>query len=267
MRRTFAFGIPLLTALFGAALATGQPVPVTSAPGDAASDAGRCDPLPVSRTLAEDVPACAPPREETPRGREARDPCDDALRAVQFEDVSGAERAWRACRARVTGSATVLDDDALRTLEDVTEALHGLRRSDGAFCVAPGAPFDLSPIVGSVRDTRGCFIALDRLLRSEDAVLRFLLQDAYASGRLARRARVDVLAARSNLRRAPPGSAAEQEQVAIARLLGRHFMRTCRCFPGAQPDAMTSVRAMRLPRTVEAVLIHGIAERGEAEAP
>jgi hypothetical protein len=30
---------------------------------------------------------------------------------------------------------------------------------------------------------------------------------------------------------------------------------------------MTTVRAMRLPRTVEAVLLHGIAERGESEAP
>lgn len=263
--RWTAFAIPLLTASLGAALAIGQPAPV-SMPSRAATDAGVACGEPGRRAAQEDAPRCDPAVSEATTARE-RDPCDDALRAVQFEDVARAERAWSACRGRVAPTGRVLVDDDIRTLEDVTEALHGLRRTDGAFCVAPGAPFDLEPVMGAARDSRACFVALDRFLRSEDAVLRFLLADGYASGRLARRARFDVVAARRNPRRAPPGSAAEQEQVAVARLVGRHFMRTCRCLPGPRPDAMTSVRAMRLPRTVEAVLLHGIAERGTAEAP
>lgn len=252
-----AFALPLLIASLGAAIAIGQPAPV-SRPA-AAEDGGVCaDPAATVARSASTAPEPAPPE---------RDPCDEVLRAVQFEDVARAERSWRACRARVAPPGRILVEDDLRTLEDLTEALHGLRRPDGAFCVAPAAPFDLGAQLGSARDTRACFVALDRFLRSEDAVLRFLLDDGYAAGRLASRARFDVVAARRSRRSATPGSSVELEQVAVARLAGRQFMRACRCLPGAQPEAMTSVRAMRLPRTVEGVLLRGLAERGGGETP
>lgn len=261
MRRS-AFALPLLTASLGAALAVGQPtrVPASRVAADAGPSLASRAPEPASAPRCE-APTPTPP--EAPSG----DGCDELLRAVRFEDVPRAERAWTACRQRLAPAGRILVEDDLRTLEDATEAVHGLRRPDGAFCVAPSAPFDLTPVLGGARDSRRCFVALDRLLRSEEGVLRFLLDDGYTAGRLAARARADVVAMRRNPRRAAPGSMIEQEQVAMARLVGRHFMRTCRCMPGPQPVAMTTVRAMRLPRTVEAVLLHGIAERGESEAP
>lgn len=246
---------PLLIASLGAAIAGGQPLSrpdaghtrmFSSAPPSRVADAG------------------APPTVAPPVGA---DPCEAVLRAVRFERVDEAERAWRECRAMKAPPGRVPVEDDLRALEGATEALHGLRRPDGNFCVAPSAPFDLSAPLAGARDSRRCLIALDRLLRSEEAVLRYLLDDGYAAGRLASRARANVVAMRRDPRRAAEGSAVEQEQVALARLLGRHFMRTCRCMTGPQPVAMTAVRAMRLPRTVEAVLLRGIAERTGEDGP
>jgi hypothetical protein len=246
---------PLLVASLGAAIAGGQPV---SRP-----DAGRprmfSSPTPVPVADAGAPPPAAPVVEA--------DPCDAVIRAVRFERVDEAERAWRACRAMKAPPGRVPLEDDLRALEGATEALHGLRRPDGNFCVAPSAPFDLTGPLGGARDSRRCFVALDRLLRSEESVLRFLLDDGYAAGRLAARSRANVVALRRDPRRAVEGSAVEQEQVALARLLGRHFMRTCRCMSGPQPVAMTAVRAMRLPRMVETVLLRGIAERTGEDGP
>jgi len=246
---------PLLVASLGAAIAGGQPV---SRP-----DAGRprmfSSPSPAPVADAGGPPAAAP--------AVGADPCDVVLRSVRFERVDEAERAWRECLAMKAPPGRVLVEDVLRAWDVATEALHGLRRPDGNFCVAPSAPFDLTAPLGGARDSRRCFIALDRLLRSEEAVLRFLLDDGYAAGRLAARARANVVAMRRDPRRAAEGSAVEQEQVALARLLGRHFMRTCRCMSGPQPVAMTAVRAMRLPRMVETVLLRGIAERTGEEGP
>lgn len=244
------FIAPLLIGSLGAAIAVGQPSPVR-----VRHDAG----VRASGDAARAVP-------DAGTSLASGDACDEVLRAVRFERVAEAERAWSQCRAqKAPGDRLPLEDD-LRALESATEALHGLRRSDGAFCVAPSAPFDLAAAMGGARDTRRCLIALDRVLRSEEAMLRLILGDGYAAGRLAQRARADVVALRRNPRSAAPGSTAEHEMVAIARLVGRHFMRTCRCLPGPQPTALTSVRAMRLPRTVEAVLLRGVAERGEEDA-
>jgi len=190
------------------------------------------------------------------------------LHAVRFEDIRGAERAYLACRARVAAPGRVPVADDLRALEDATEALHGLRRADGTFCLAPAAPFDLTAAVGTVRDTRGCFTALERFLTDEEAVTRFLLDDPYASGRLATRAGLDIAAARRTRRRVLLRPEASQESLALARLVGRHFMRVCRCLPGPQPATPGAVRAMRLPPTVQTALLRGLTERGDAvEAP
>jgi hypothetical protein len=183
------------------------------------------------------------------------------MHAAQFEDVQAAERAYRLCRGRVARAGHIPVADDVRTLEDVTEALHGLRRSDGAFCVAPSAPFELTNVTEGVTDTRTCLVALDRFLSSDNAVWRFVLSDPYSLGRLAARGGVDAVQARRLRQRPRGGSSGERELVAIARLAGRHFMRTCRCLPGPQPDSVTAVRAMQLPHTVESVLIRGLEER------
>jgi hypothetical protein len=190
-----------------------------------------------------------------------RDACGEVLHAVQFEDAPGATRAYAACRARVAGAGRIPVADDVRALEDVTEALHGMRRDDGAFCVEPSAPFDLRALMGAAADTRACFVALDRILSSDSAVWRFAMADPYASGRLAARAGFDMVTARRLRRRPAPGTPAERELLAIARLVGRHFMRACRCLPGPQPDSLTAVRAMTLPSTVESVLLGGLEER------
>ncbi len=213
-----------------------------------------------------------PPRASTAATAEAearpRDPCVEVLHAVRFEDIRGAERAYQACRARLAAPGRVPAADDLRVLEDVTEALHGLRRADGAFCVAPAAPFELAASVSGARDTRGCFTALERFLTDEEAVTRFLLDDPYAAGRLASRAGLDIAAARRTRRRMALRPEAAQESLALARLVGRQFMRVCRCLPGPQPATPGSVRAMRLPPTVQAALLRGLTERGDgAEAP
>lgn len=249
------FIAPLLVASLGAAIAGGQPV---SRP-----DAGPARAF-SSASTPQAADAGRPPGAASSA---AGDPCEGVLRAVRFERVDEAERAWRECRAMKAPPGRVPVEDDLRALEGATEALHGLRRPDGNFCVAPSAPFDLSGPLAGARDSRRCFLALDRLLRSEEAVLRFLLDDGYAAGRLASRARANVVAMRRDPRRAVEGSPVQVEQVALARLLGRHFMRTCRCMSGPQPVAMTAVRAMRLPRLVETVLLRGIAERTGEEGP
>jgi hypothetical protein len=189
------------------------------------------------------------------------------LHAVQFEDASGAVAAYARCRERLAPDGSVPTAEAVRTLEDVTAALHGLRREDGAFCVEPSAPFDFRVLLAGAGDTRTCLLALDRLLGSDNAIWRFVLADEYASGRLAARGHFDVAMARRNRLRPPSDSPAERELVAIARLLGRHFMRTCRCLPGPQPDSITAVRAMGLPSTVERVLLGALQDRegGHAE--
>lgn len=192
-----------------------------------------------------------------------RDPCEEVLHAVQFEDVSGAEQAWERCRARLLPAGRIPLADDVRTLEDVTEALHGLRQDNGNFCVAPGAPFDFTGLTTGVNETRGCFVALDRLLTNEDAVLRFVLDDPYAAGRLAARGGLDVVTARRVRRRPTQGTPQDRELVSIARLVGRHFMRVCRCLPGPQPESVTAVRAMHLPSSVETVLVRGLSERGD----
>ncbi len=207
----------------------------------------------------------------TPRtAGEGHDPCAEALHAAEFDDVAGAEEAWVSCRAAVAPAGAVPPPEALRTLEDVAEALHGMRRADGNFCVAPAAPFDLALAMdGAPGDSRGCLEALDRFLRDDEAVLRFLVADPYSAGRLVSRGAVGAAvmrAARGPRRRAslaPPGSAAEREEVALARLVGRQFMRVCRCLPGPQPESVTAVRAMHLPQAVEATLLRGLAERGD----
>lgn len=212
---------------------------------------------PSAPTPAPEVAREAPT--EAPRA--PRDACDEVLHAVQFEDVAGAERAYAACRARVAGAGRIPVASDVRTLEDVTESLHGLRREDGTFCVEPAAPFDLRGVAGGAADTRACLAALDRFLSSDNAVWRFAMADPYASGRLAARASFDMVTARRLRRRPAQGTPAERELLAIARLAGRHFMRACRCLPGPQPDSVTAVRAMHLPSTVEAVLLRGLEER------
>ncbi len=208
------------------------------------------------------------------RPAEPRDPCAEVLHAVDFDDLAAAEEAWPTCRAHVAPPHAIPSADALRTLEDVAEALHGLRRSDGAFCIAPDAPFNLAPALdGHPGDSRGCFEALDRFLRDDAVVLRFLVDDPYAAGRLVVRGGIQgtaLRAARGPRRRAalaPPGSPAEREELALARLAGRQFMRVCRCMPGPQPESLTAVRAMHLPDAVEAALLRGITERGDEDPP
>jgi hypothetical protein len=190
-----------------------------------------------------------------------REPCAESIRAVQFEDAHAAEVAYQQCRARVAGRGRVPLADDIRTLEDVTEALHSLRREDGTFCVAPSAPFDFTVLMGTAADTRTCFLALDRFLSSDNSVWRFAVVDPYISGRLATRGGFDVITARRMRRRPEPGTPADRELLAAARLAGRHFMRSCRCLPGPQPDSITAVRGMQLPSTIEAVLLRGLEER------
>jgi hypothetical protein len=197
----------------------------------------------------------------SPGADAVREPCAEAIRAVQFEDAHAAEVAYQQCRARVAGRGRVPLADDVRTLEDVTEALHGLRREDGTFCVAPSAPFDFTVLMGTATDTRTCFLALDRFLSSDNSVWRFAVVDPYISGRLATRGGFDVITARRMRRRPEPGSIADRELLATARLAGRHFMRSCRCLPGPQPDSITAVRGMQLPSTVESVLLRGLEER------
>ncbi len=243
------------------AAATTSPRTATSAPRTATSAPRTATVSRSASPAAEAAPAEAAP--ERPR-----EPCAEVLHAVRFEDIRGAERAYLACRARVAAPGRVPVADDLRSLEDVTEALHGLRRADGAFCLAPAAPFDLTGVVGGARDTRGCFAALERFLTDEEAVTRFLLDDPYAAGRLATRAGLDIAAARRTRRRMLLRPEASQESLALARLVGRHFMRVCRCLPGPQPATAGAVRAMRLPPTVQTALLRGLTERGDAvEAP
>ncbi len=217
-----------------------------------------------SVTSAMQVTRAASTRAEEPAAR-PRDPCAEVLHAVRFDDLAGAERSYGQCRARVAAAGRVPVAEDLRVLEDVTEALHGLRRADGTFCVAPAAPFELSSLVGSARDTRACFASLDRALHSDDALRRFLLEDPYSAGRLAVRGGIDVTAARRSRRRTVEAPAAEHEMLSLARLVGRHMMRVCRCLPGPQPENAGAVRAMRLPVSVEAVLLRGLAERGDTD--
>lgn len=219
----------------------------------------------VTAASASSTPATSAVEErregEAEARRGPRDACDEVLHAVQFEDVAGAERAYAACRERVAGPGRIPVAGDVRTLEDVTEALHGMRRDDGSFCVEPAAPFDLRGVSAGAADTRACFAALDHFLSSDNAVWRFAMADPYASGRLAARASFDVVSARRLRRRPAQGTPAERELLAIARLAGRHFMRACRCMPGPQPDSVTAVRAMHLPSTIEGVLLHGLEER------
>ncbi len=224
---------------------------------------------PVERPRAERTDAAAasaPPDAPAAPPAAPRDDCAEVLRSVQFEDAAGASAAYARCRGRVAREGHVPTAEDVRTLEDVTEALHGLRRDDGAFCVDPSAPFDFSALTAGAADTRACLLALDRFLASDNAVWRFVLADEYASGRLAARGSYDVASARRTRARPGPGTPGERELVAIARLAGRHFMRACRCLPGPQPDTVTSVRAMTLPSTVEGVILRALEDREGAHA-
>lgn len=224
---------------------------------------------PVERAHAErsDVAVARPPPDAPQALPPApRDDCAEVLRSVQFEDAAGASAAYARCRGRVAREGHVPTAEEVRTLEDVTDGLHGLRRDDGAFCVEPSAPFDFSALTAGAADTRACLLALDRFLASDNAVWRFVLADEYASGRLAARGSYDVASARRTRVRPGPDTPGERELVAIARLAGRHFMRTCRCLPGPQPDTVTSVRAMTLPSTVEGVILRALEDREGAHA-
>ena len=192
-----------------------------------------------------------------------RDPCREVLRAAQFEDLPGAERAYLDCRQQLVRPGRFMTEREVRTLEEVTEALHALRRPDGAFCVVPAAPFAVASTLDGAQDSRACLRAIDRLLSNEETLTRYLLTDPYAASRLAARTGLDVLAARRALYRATARPEVVDEEVAISRLLGRHLVRTCRCMPGPQPDSESAVRAMRLPPNVEAVLLQGLNDRGE----
>lgn len=198
-----------------------------------------------------------------PEPRRPRDPCDETLRAAQFDDVTGAERAYAPCRRRVIAGGRVLGEDDLRTLEEVTAALHTLRRADGQFCVAPSAPFDFNPWLAGAREVRSCLSSMDRVLSSEDAMERLLRGDPYANGRIVAVEALNPTAARRSRRGRRPDPAVDAEMVNLARLVGRQYMRTCRCFAGPQPDSATAVRAMRLPPTIESVLLRGLQERGD----
>ncbi len=198
-----------------------------------------------------------------PEPRRPRDPCDETLRAAQFDDVTGAERAYTPCRRRMVTGGRVLAESDLRTLEDVTAALHTLRRADGQFCVAPAAPFDFTPWLAGAREVRSCLSSMDRVLSSEDTMERLLRGDPYANGRIVAVEALNPTAARRSRRGRRPDPAVDAEMVNLARLVGRQYMRTCRCFTGPQPDSATAVRAMRLPPTIESVLLRGLQERGD----
>lgn len=238
--------------------------------GDAsirAASTGGPGPRAVVRTAARPRaarPANAPPLQPLPpEPRRPRDPCDEALRAAQFDDVTGAERSYGPCRRRVAAGGRALAESDLRTLEDVTAALHALRRADGQFCIAPAAPFDLNPWLAGAREVRSCLTSMDRVLSSEETMERLLRSDPYASGRIAAVEALNPTAARRARRGRRPDPAVEAEMVNLARLVGRQYMRTCRCFTGPQPDSAAAVRAMRLPPTIESVLLRGLQERGD----
>lgn len=198
-----------------------------------------------------------------PEPRRPRDPCDEALRAAQFDDVTGAERAYGPCRRRIIAGGRALAEGDLRTLEDVTAALHALRRADGQFCIAPAAPFDLNPWLAGAREVRSCLSSMDRVISSEETMERLLRGDPYANGRIVAVEALNPAAARRSRRGRRPDPAVEAEMVNLARLVGRQYMRTCRCFNGPQPDSAAAVRAMRLPPTIESVLLRGLQERGD----
>ncbi len=157
----------------------------------------------------------------------------------------------------------MLVDSDLRTLEDVTAALHSLRRADGQFCIAPAAPFDLSPWLAGAREVRSCLSSMDRVISSEETMERLLRSDPYANGRIVAMESLNPTAARRSRRGRRPEPAVEAEMVNLARLVGRQYMRTCRCLRGPQPDSATAVRAMRLPAAIETVLLRGLQERGD----
>ncbi len=207
--------------------------------------------------------ASTPVQPLPPEPRRPRDPCDETLRAAQFDDIGGAERAYAACRRRMVAAGHALAENDVRTLEDVTTALHAMRRADGQFCIAPAAPFELGSWLGGARDVRACLSSLDRVLGSEENMERLLRGDAYASARIQAVEALNPAAARRSRRGRRPDPAVEAEMVNLARLVGRQYMRTCRCMPGPQPDSAAAVRAMRLPATVEGVLLRGLQERGD----
>lgn len=237
--------------------------PDASATAAPARPAGRSGSRSASRRGAARAPAALPLTPLPPEPRRPRDPCDETLRAAQFDDVTGAERAYLPCRRRVAAPGRTLAEGDLRTLEEVTAALHALRRSDGQFCIAPAAPFDLNPWLAGARETRSCLSSMDRVLSSEDTMERLLRGDPYANGRIAAVEALNPAAARRSRRGRRPDPAVEAEMVNLARLVGRQYMRTCRCFAGPQPDSVTAVRAMRLPPTIEGVLLRGLQERGD----
>lgn len=183
---------------------------------------------------------------------------------MEFEDAEAAERHWSACRSRL-GEAAALDASAVRRLEEVASALHTLRRTDGAYCVAPAAPLDLTAYTNGAIDALTCLRAMDTLLASEDTIVRVLVEDSYASGRLAARAGVDLRSARRRRSRwwhedgARPAVA--REGVGLARMIGRQFLRVCRCLPGPMPESERDILAASLPPRVQAVLLEGARAR------
>lgn len=280
-------GVGWCVGLLLAAPAFAQPLPDASRPTDAsvrptsAADAGarptdaavaasapspRAVARAAARRAAARTPSTPPLPPLPPEPRRPRDPCDEALRAAQFDDVTGAERAYGPCRRRVIGSGRALTEADLRTLEDVTTSLHALRRADGQFCIAPAAPFDLSPWLAGAREVRSCLSSMDRVISSEETMERLLRSDPYANGRIVAVEALNPTAARRSRRGRRPDPAVEAEMVNLARLVGRQYMRTCRCLSGPQPDSASAVRAMRLPLTIESVLLRGLQERGDPVA-
>lgn len=267
-------GVGWCVGLLLAAPAFAQPVPdasrptdATVRPSDAAVSVSAPSPRAVARAAARRAaarPPTAPPLPPLPpEPRRPRDPCDEALRAAQFDDVTGAERAYGPCRRRVIVSGRPLTEADLRTLEDVTTSLHALRRADGQFCIAPAAPFDLGPWLAGAREVRSCLSSMDRVISSEETMERLLRSDPYANGRIVAVEALNPTAARRSRRGRRPDPAVEAEMVNLARLVGRQYMRTCRCLSGPQPDSAAAVRAMRLPPTIESVLLRGLQERGD----
>lgn len=250
--------------LLAAPAAPAQPRPDAGAPAASPTRPGtRTGTRPSSRRGAARPSNALPLTPLPPEPRRPRDPCDETLRAAQFDDVTGAERAYGPCRRRVVTAGRTLAEGDLRTLEEVTAALHALRRADGQFCVAPAAPFDLTPWLAGAREVRSCLSSMDRVLSSEDTMERLLRSDPYANGRIVAVEALNPTAARRSRRGRRPDPAVETEMVNLARLVGRQYMRTCRCLAGPQPDSAAAVRAMRLPPTIESVLLRGLLERGD----
>jgi hypothetical protein len=106
---------------------------------------------------------------------------------------------------------------------------------------------------------------MDVLLADEDTIVRVLVEDPYAAGRLAVRAGVDVRTARRRRgrwwREASAQPAVAREGVGLARLIGRQFLRVCRCLPGAMPESERDILAASLPPRVQAVLLAGARAR------